>query len=66
MPNLSWEKASEYYKKAANQEYSQAKIEIEKHLLSKCRKKKHFTGQPIAVKRPFILIMSESSAFLPD
>ena len=39
MPNLSWEKASEYYKKAANQVRSQAKIEIEKHSSSKCWKK---------------------------
>ena len=61
------EKSLEYYEKAANQEDPAAKIEIEKYSSSKCKKIDNSAAQitqpiqPIAVKRPFILDMSESS-----
>jgi TPR repeat protein len=59
------EKSLEYYEKAANQgEYFSI---FEKYSSSKCKKVDHSTAQitqpiqPIPVKRPFILDMSESS-----
>jgi len=61
------EKSLEYYEKASKQEDPAAKIEIEKYSSSKCKKVDHSSVQitqpirPIAVKRPFILDMSESS-----
>ena len=63
------EKAFEYYEKAANQGHAEAKIELEKLLSSKCESANPSSAQltqpiqPIAVKRPFVLNMSESSAF---
>jgi TPR repeat protein len=63
------EKAFEYYEKAANQGLAEAKIELEKLLSSKCESANPSSAQltqpiqPIAVKRPFILDISESSAF---
>ena len=62
-------KAFEYYEKAANQGHAEAKIELEKLLSSKCESANPSSAQltqpiqPIAVKRPFVLNMSESSAF---
>ena len=63
------EKAFEYYEKAANQGHAEAKIELEKLLSSKCKSANPSSAQltqpiqPIAVKRPFVLTISESSAF---
>jgi TPR repeat protein len=62
-------KAFEYYEKAANQGHAEAKIELEKLLSSKCKTANPSSTQltqpiqPIAVKRPFVLNISESSAF---
>jgi TPR repeat protein len=62
-------KAFEYYEKAANQGHAEAKIELEKLLSSKCESANPSSAQltqpiqPIAVKRPFVLNISESSAF---
>ena len=64
-------KAFEYYEKAANQGHSEAKIELEKLLSSKYKSTNPSSAQltaqiqSIAVKRPFVLNMSESSAFSP-
>ena len=63
------EKAFEYYEKAANQGHVEAKIQLEKLLSSKHKSANPSSAQhtqpiqPIAVKRPFIFTMSESSAF---
>ena len=65
------EKSFEYYEKAANKGHAEAKIELEKLLSSKCKSANPSSAQltqpiqPIAVKRPFVLNMSESSAFSP-
>ena len=62
-------KAFEYYEKAANQGHAEAKIELEKLLSSQCESANPSSAQltqpiqPIAVKRPFVLNISESSAF---
>ncbi len=68
MPNLSWEKCINLVKE--QQRIWKKYLSITKKLLIKNIHKQKFklknTCQLIAVKRPFILTMSESSAFLPD